>query len=714
MINIYRIFVDVFIEGMTIKWYLFSFFIFLQGISYCQEKQKDSTDVEKLDEVIITATKTYRQLSSLPLPVQLVSKKEVSAANSQRLNDILNEQTGLITVSEFVGGEGIQMQGLESEYTLVLVDGVPLVGRSAGVLDIGRLTVGNIKQIEIVKGASSSLYGSEALGGVVNIITDSPKINGFNGDVKYKYASFNTHDAGISLNYKAEKFSIGVFNNINSSDGYNLVNAVDVNTVDPYVNNTSSIKLSYNLNNQTKLDVSGRYYIQDQVYEPTEDLSGKIKQKDWSTQIKLNHTYNSKWSSYFEFYATRYIADEFLNTVTNNTFFSESYYDEVLIRPEIRATFKPNTKTTFVGGIGMDHETLDRTDFSTKPNFNSPYAYLQYDVNLIEKLNVIVGARFDNHSEYKSQFSPKVAAKYDIHDKLSIKGSVGYGFKAPDFRQLYFNFTNAFGGYTILGYNTVTTEIPKLIEQGQIDRLHVPLSFFENSLKPENSIAYNIGFNYKPIATIGFDLNFFKNDISDLIDTQRIANKVTGNGVYSYLNVNKVFTQGIECNVSWKPNNQLKVSGGYQLLFAKDKDAIKKFEDGEIFASIYGVGSVELDRDDYFGLPNRSKHMANFKVFYTFQKLDLDTNLRGTYRSKYGLYDTENSINGYLDSYDEYVSSYTIWDWAISKKFNKTFDVGIGIDNLFDYTDLPEDGDDQVYIGNIPGRILYTKLNIKF
>ncbi len=699
-----------------IRSYLFLLFILFQSIAFCQEVQKDSVEVKQLEEVVITATKTYRQLSSLPMPVQLISKKEVSAVNSQRLNDILNEQTGLITVSEFVGGEGIQMQGLKSDYTLVLIDGVPLVGRSAGVLDISRLTVGNIKQIEIVKGASSSLYGSEALGGVINIITDSPKINGFKGSVNYKYASFNTHDVNLSLNYKKEKFSINVFNNLNSSDGYDLINAVDVNTVDPYIKYTSGVKLKFDLGNDTDLTLSGRYYIQDQVYEPTEDLSGKIKQNDWSTHLKINHKYDDKWSSYFEFYATRFIADEYLNTRIDNVLFSESYYDEVLIRPEIRGTFKPNDKGTFSGGIGLDHETLDRTDFSTKPNFNSPYAYLQYDAHLTDELNVILGARFDKHSEYKSQFSPKIAAKYDFNHQLSLKGSIGYGFRAPDFRQLYFTFSNAFAGYTILGYNTVTTEIPNLIEQGQLNEnnILIPLSNFEDSLKPENSVAYNFGLNYNPISSLSIDLNLFKNNIKDLIDTQRIANKVTGNGVYSYLNVNKVFTQGVECNVEWKPSNQFKIAGGYQLLFAKDKDAIEKFESGEAFASIYGLGSVELTEDDYFGLPNRSKHMANFKIFYTIVNLGIDTNLRGTYRSKYGLYDTNGTINGYLDTYDDFVSPYTIWDWALTKNFNKKIDLGIGIDNLLDYTDLPESNEDQIYIGNIPGRILYTKLNFKF
>ena len=122
----------------------------------------------------------------------------------------MNEQTGLITVPDFGGGEGIQLQGLDSQYTLILVDGVPLVGRSAGTLDLGRITVGNIKQIEIVKGASSSLYGSDALGGVINIITETIK-NGFNGHVNYRLGSFDSHDLSSTIQYKKQRLGISTF-----------------------------------------------------------------------------------------------------------------------------------------------------------------------------------------------------------------------------------------------------------------------------------------------------------------------------------------------------------------------------------------------------------------------------------------------------------------------------------------------------------------------
>ena len=160
----------------------------------------DSTK-NNLDEIIITATKTERILSSLPLNVSIIKKSDIEKTNATRLSDVINEELGLITVSDFGGGEGIQMQGLDSEYTLVLIDNQPLIGRSAGTLDLNRISVGNIKQIEIVRGPSSSLYGNNAFAGVINIITEEPK-TGLKGNL---ISSYETHNTLITISFLATK-----------------------------------------------------------------------------------------------------------------------------------------------------------------------------------------------------------------------------------------------------------------------------------------------------------------------------------------------------------------------------------------------------------------------------------------------------------------------------------------------------------------------------
>ena len=659
---------------------------------------------EELEEVIVTATRTVRQLSSLPLPVQLIGKKDIAAINSQRLDDLLEEQTGLITVPDFGGGEGIQLQGLDSQYTLILLDGVPLIGRSAGTLDLNRISVGNIKQIEVVKGASSSLYGSEALGGVINIITDTPK-EGFNGRINQRAGSFDTYDTGLELGYKKNKLGLSFFINRFSSEGFDLNDQDALRTVDPYSNYTLTTKVNYQFNDNLTLKASGRFFTQSQNLVASETLNGESDINEWNTHLRLKNVFNDQWESELEFYATRYKADESLNE-ENGLLFSESFFDQLMVRPELRISFQASENSSFVGGIGWTHETLERTDFSENPVFNSPYIYLQYDTNPNDDLNIIVGARFDSHNEYESQFSPKTAIRYALRDNLFIKGSVGYGFKAPDFRQLYFNFTNATVGYTVLGYNAVPDAINDLDEQGLINNIVVPLSEFQDELKPENSVAINLGFDYKPISTVNLNINVFRNNINDLIDTRVVASKTNGQNVFSYYNVNEVYTQGLEFNASWRPNNQLKISGGYQLLYAKDKGAEEAFENGEVFARENPSSpAFQLNPDDYFGLFNRSRHMANFKIFYSIDKWKANANIRATYRSKFGLIDS--NFNNYLDDYDTFVDGYSIWDIAFNKNIKDNYQVGVGIDNLFGFTDTQN-------ITNIPGRIIYGKLNINF
>ena len=683
--------------------------LFAFAKAYSQETPIDTTKTTELNEVILTATRTARQLSSLPLPAQVVSRKEINAINSVRLTDILNEQTGLITVPDFGGGEGIQLQGLDSQYTLILIDGVPLVGRSAGTLDISRLTVGNIKQIEIVKGASSSLYGSEALGGVINIITDTPK-EGFKGDLGHRFGAFNAQDSSVDLNFKKNTFGINAFFNRYSSDGYDLVDTDALNTVEPFSNYTFTTKVTYDISEKTKLLLSGRYYTQEQDNVASTELRGESSIDEWNLHLKFDHKFNDTWSTYFEFYTTQYKAEQFLNDDVGELF-SQSDFDQRFLRPELRASYTPNKKHTVLAGVGVTRETLDRTDFFENPEFNAPYVYAQYDVYPIDKLNLILGFRYDDHSAYASQFSPKAALRYELTDNIAIKGSVGYGFKAPDFRQLYFDFTNATVGYTVLGYNAVPTQLQELADQGQLTdevvaNLPSIISQFDDALKPESSISYNLGVDYTPTSTVKLAFNFFRNDIENLIDTRVIARKSNGQNVFSYTNVDEVYTQGLEFNTQWKVTSDLTVSGGYQLLFAKDKEAERAFEEGEVFARENpGSPSFQLAEEDYFGLYNRSRHIANFKIFYKIPTWNLDTNLRTTYRSKFGLFDTNG--NTYLDDFDSFVDGYAIWDIAINKTLYKNYRIGLGVDNLFDFTDSQN-------ISNIAGRILYGKLNFTF
>ncbi|MFL9830827.1 TonB-dependent receptor [Flavobacterium sp. ST-87] len=667
-------------------------------------QMKDSIAADEiLAEVVVTGTRTERVLSSLPLPMTIITSDAIVKSGVTRLSEILNEQTGIILIPDESGFEGIQMQGLDAAYTMIMIDGVPLVGRSSGVLDLSRVSVGNIERIEIVKGASSALYGSEAMGGVINVITKRPQKDLFSGSLSYRYASFNTNDANVNLLWKKKKFAANVFANYNSSDGYDLDKSSWLKNIEKYHNNTIQPKLYYDFSENLKLIVSNRFYnqkIDNKAVIETKQYLGDATEKEWNSQIKLEHNWNSKIYSEYEFYVTNYKNNAFLND-ENSVLFEESYYNQWLLRPEVRTTFsiKANKLTT---GIGFNHETLDRTYFDGNVVFNSQYVFVQYDYNPTEKLNILAGFRYDNHSEYASQFSPKLAANYKITADFSLKASVGYGYKAPDFRQLYFDFMNPQVGYTVLGYNVAEDRLKELDNQGQIANRISGINF-NNPLKAESAINFNLGTFYKR-NKFRLDVNAFYNSISNLIDTQVVAVKSNGQNVFSYTNISEIFTYGLEYNSTYNFSKEFTVSLGYQYLIAKDKSVVDDFEEHK-FVRSSGSGTIAIKKSDYFGLFNRSKHTANVKFLYRIPRMKTDINLRVFYRGKYGMFDTNG--NSIMDKYDKFIDGYVLTNLSISKQIQDKFMLQAGANNVFDFTNPDQ-------INNLAGRQIFARIQYNF
>lgn len=688
---------------MKYKITLFFAFVFCQ-VSLAQQKQKDSVQANELSEVmVITGTRTERVLSSLPLPMTIITSETIAKTGVTRLNEILSEQTGIILIPDESGFEGIQMQGLDAAYTMILIDGVPLVGRSSGVLDLSRVSVGNIERIEIVKGASSALYGSEAMGGVINVITKKPKKDILSGALSYRYSTFNTNDINANILWKKKRFSANLFANFYSSDGYDLDGSTVLKNVEKFCNYTIQPKLYYDFSENMKLIVSNRFYnlMMDNVaIIDSEIYKGDAKENEWNSQIKLEHKWNSKFYSEYELYATNYKNNSFLND-ENNVLYDKSFYNQWLFRPEVRTIFTINDNK-LTTGIGLNYETLDRTYFDTNVKFNSQYVFVQYDYNPSEKWNILVGFRYDNHSEYASQLSPKLAVNYKINDGFSLKGSVGYGYKAPDFRQLYFDFTNSSIGYTVLGYNVAEDRLNQLDAEDQILK-RVEGITFDTPLEAESAVNFNVGTFYKR-NKLKLDVNAFYNSISDLIDTRVVAQKTNSQNVFSYFNVSEVFTYGIEFNSAYNFTNEFTVSLGYQYLTAKDKSVVDNFEEYQYIRNSE-LQTVKINKSDYFGLYNRSKHTANIKFSYTVPKIKADLNLRVFYRSKYGMYDTNG--NQILDKYDTFVNDYFLTNLSASKYITDKLQFQIGANNLFDYTEPSQ-------IPNLSGRQLFARIQYNF
>ena len=686
---------------MRLKEVLIFINLFFLNTLVLAQNYNDSIPNNELNEVIITGTKTKRQLSLIPLPAKIISEDQIKKTNSSRLKDILDEQVGIIIVSDFGGGEGIQIQGLDSEYILILMDGLPIIGRQSGTLDLNRIAIGNIKQIELIKGSSSSLYGSEALGGVVNLISSENK-DSLSLNFDYKFASYNTNDINLStgiISKDGKKFNI--FINSYSSDGYDLDNTDNLNTIDPFKNYTVHLKYSFKKENLF-FSSSARVFDEKQNFKIDENYFGNNNILEWNSNSRINYKISDSFNIESDIYLTSYNSQEKISS--NSMDQEEGFFDQFLLKTEVRTIIDLWNRDKLTLGLGFYDESLSRNNFYKNK-------VSQYSINLFSQLegfisnntNYIIGARYDNYNNYKSQISPRIAIRTKLFEDVFFKSSIGRGFKAPDFRQLYFNFSNSTVGYSVIGFNVVNEVIYELTKNNQIVNLVVPIEEFNEELKPESSFSINAGFKYYPSNNVKLEINLFRNDIDNLIDYKVIANKKNGQNVFSYFNLNKVYTQGIESTFNFKPNRKLDIILGYQFLEAKDKNIADSIKDGEIYArESLNSPSFKLISKDYFGLYNRSKHTFNFKIYFE-AKNNLSINLRSKYRTKYGLFDSNG--NDFLDIYDEFVKGYLISDFALLKNINSSLSLSLGADNLFNYKDSQN-------ITNLPGRIVYVKINL--
>ena len=290
-----------------------------------------------------------------------------------------------------------------------------------------------------------------------------------------------------------------------------------------------------------------------------------------------------------------------------------------------------------------------------------------------------------------------------MSNKFLINASIGRGFKAPDFRQLYLNFTNnAAGGYSVYGSIDAVKIINEQQRLGQI--AEVKEDFYRlKELKPEFSTGINIGGIYNYSDKLSFNLNFFRNDIEELIDVRQVATKSNGAQIYSYINIKNAYTQGGEAEINWQPLRQLKISSGYQLLLTADKEELKSVKAGKEFTRDANGFSRVLNRDEYAGLPNRSRHMANLK--FTFENLkEFFATARFIYRSQWAVANSDG--NGVYNSNDEFANGFMLLNLSTGKQFKKGIRLQAGMDNVFNYQDVN-------YLPNLQGRMIYVGAQVK-
>ena len=618
---------------------LFGLLLFAILISAESADETPETDrAVELEPVVVTATRTPQRLKDTPVITNLITRAEIEATGAENIGEVLEHTAGII-IHRDGHGDGVQLQGLGSEYVLILVDGEPQVGRIAGKLDMARLAVENVERIEIVKGATASLFGSAALGGVINIITRKATTP-FSAQVSQNFEQNRTFDSRGTFELQRDKLNALLTLTHNRRSPIDLDTSDLTTTIDGYANVTGSARTEYQLTPATNFIFSGQYFTQNQegISEngPVAfDRLGDIQ--TFSGSAGVEHEFDAgnlqNVSSTLltgKLYATRYDDESTVIDRETRETSSQNLSIQDLVKGEIQfdTTLWEKHQLTLGGEVILENLQSQRITGGERDIFtNSLFAQNQF--RLISAFILVIGGRLDNHSEFGTHFSPKLSAMYRMTDDLRLRFSYGQGFRAPDFKNLYLDFTNVTAGYQVLG---------------------------NPSLQPESSHNYNLGLEYQVFNGLLARIHAYRNDLSNLIEAERVGQSAAGGSQFEYQNISRAYTEGADIEAVIGSIGGFTSTVGYAYLRGADKDT---------------------------GLPllNRSTHSGTLKLAYLHPNSGVQVDLRGRYASQWGFFDDGDKV---LES-EELAPSYWVWNLRASKTLFKIFKASIGCNNIFDF-----------------------------
>ncbi len=426
----------------------------------------DST--QNLDEVLVTATKFPIKQSLTGKVVTVISKEQLERNSGKSLTELLNTQAGIIVNgSSNVAGtnQDVYVRGAAAGKTLILLDGVPVYDASgiSGAFDLNLISVDQLERVEILKGSQSTLYGSDAMAAVINLISKKGGAKKINGTANIAGGSFNTMKASAGLhgtvkntNYnfqftklKSKGFSTAMDqNNMGNFDK----DGIDENVFRANINQKINKKLSLRFNNQFsnyKTDADAGPFKDDADYtiKIKNALAGiGAEYSLGKTKLHFNYNYNTTQRTYLDDSTSRggfsyYSKGEY----TGKSHFIELYSNVAL-----------NKKVDLLLGADYRNQLSDQSytsismfgPYSSTPLSNDSVkvnqlgAYASVVVKDIAGFNVELGGRYNTFNKYGNVFTFSFNPSYVIHNSIKVFGNISSGFKAPSLYQVYSEYRN--------------------------------------------------------------------------------------------------------------------------------------------------------------------------------------------------------------------------------------------------------------------------------
>ncbi|HHQ4706459.1 TPA: TonB-dependent receptor domain-containing protein [Aeromonas veronii] len=625
-----------------------------------------ASNAPQADEVI-TVTTTAHNTRSAPASISVITAEQIKAAPVNDLADLLRHEVGIQAEANLNGRSEIGIRGMSGKYTLVLVDGKRLSSSNAmwrgGDFDNTPVPLGMIQRVEVIRGPMSALYGSDAIGGVINIITKQPGKT-WQGAADADFKAIEGKDGGdqhrtnlgftgpltdnLLIRMNGEVYDRQAWTPPEAAYGIPLIEAKQTRNF--------ASTLSWLVDEQQRFELD---YLYNQDERPL-DIFRKIGNKVHSRQQQndrnlfgLTHKGNWNWgdTTVMVNYESSKIDD-----------FNDILKIHQQPKEENNFTVKGYTNLTLanhyltLGGEYLDRELVDAVsykDIGGKESHSQEALFAQDEIGLTDSLNLTLGGRYDHHGLYGSHFTPRGYLVYEMNDVVTVKGGVSQAFKAPASHQ----YTNGYSTESCGGRCSI---------------------YGNDKVKPETSTNYELGI----IAGEGVwetSSTLFYSDIDDMLIGKEPPGSQKPNSDRTWYNLDKATNKGLELTGKLDLTDDINLGANYTYLKAEDDKGLQ--------------------------IINRPKHKTNAKL--TWQATERVNAFVGTTYT--GTQFIEHKVNN--ATVRDKLPSYQTFDLGTGFKVTENFDLRLGINNL---TDVRLQEKDTLFQNVEPGRSYYVSGSARF
>jgi vitamin B12 transporter len=591
--------------------------------------QTDTTG-QTLNEVVVTANKYPNKTSLTGKVVTIINRQDIERAGSRDLSQLITEQGGIFingANSNTAKDKSIYVRGGRVEHTLITIDGVPVYDASGigSNFDIRQISIDQVERVEILKGSQSTLYGSDAIAGVINIITRKSGTKPFGGYGAFNYGSFNTLHANVGVNGKQKQFDYSVGYSYANTDGISEAEQPATATKrfdkDGFKQNAFQANLGIQASNMLAVKPYIRYsknkggydaggFTDGENYFYTgENLQTGVRNELKLGVAKLNVLYNyNKVDRSYE------------QPTTSSSYKANEHYAEAF-------AVIPFNQLTLTSGVDFRSSNTDQVSGSVwVPNLSSDSvhhnqlgAYASLNFATGNGFNVEGGGRYNHHSEYGSHFAFNINPSYLIQKQWKVFANLSSGYKTPGLYQLFSNY----GNRNLDPENSITWE-GGLQFFTKDEKANIRATYFNRTIKD----VINFGFNATTLRSQYINQDKQKDHGFELEAKWTIIEKLQAKVMYSFVD-GEVTTKAATKDTTYfnlyrRPQSQLNISLGSQLTKAlyisAQANAIGKNKDVTFPPPTYEQKEVTLDNyllinfyAEYALLKNRVKVFADLR-----------------------------------------------------------------------------------------------------